>query len=814
MTHKFKKIFTLIFVFVCLLACVSCSKCNKCKKCNKNLTPEGYCPLEIPQLSDPNGTFMKVGNYTVTNQQAYYQLLNSFETDATYQMLNSFGIEAMMSIIDENLITTTYDENDFKEYLDEIIYGDEEHTQDNFDKFINELPLFRLSNNPSDANYYETFYRLRFKRIQYAKDKFKNEVSSDYFTQERKESEFNSLYRKENNLIIIRFTSLNEARYFMEKHNVNPLSETWQSLDGTNYTPEEIQTRFEEIYSDYYNTKDTAVKKYTYDDLSAISALLASDVYTWKEKTHSKVPTSYKNSTGTFLIYKVSETGNLDNGQVVTYAEKESEVMESLINEEITNAFVTLKAMDVEIANGLIIYDPALENSYKLYYDVINQSLGKTENQYTAFAKSNEESKVNAFSYVKDGVRIYVTAQTLYERLLSFYSDYVAALFVKQYLILKDNGVVDLGSLGVINQEKYDQYYSTDVKPYFDEFNANKYETISYPTTYGWNNFLRDFFGLLSDQHMVINFDSSLYNANLAKYKENLFLDKNKTDSLVQAEMEKIFNEYLYLTAISVSAYFDKDLDNKADEVEENSSQATLLKQLVETVYSEVERRFDYKVTIAKILSDIQLEYNRTNKDKDTVWKVFKENNIVLKIGNSQTFTNQSIVSDKLKETLQVQYKNIIKYKQENNGVDLSGQDLSKGYTYTFNSTTKSVNSLTFFDKETYITFDENTYSTAFAIKANKQYYIDEKVGSYKPTLEMYHKYYEDPSSLKDEEKKCVYYYYLVAIENIINANELVKTINVDSINLINTVEFTYPKKDSLINYINICNQAIEAEEN
>lgn len=154
----------------------------------------------------------------------------------------------------------------------------------------------------------------------------------------------------------------------------------------------------------------------------------------------------------------------------------------------------------------------------------------------------------------------------MYQLLTSFYGEYLSALYMKQYLVLKDNGVIDLITLKILDIDKYNKYYASDIQKYKTEFENNSYESLSYPSSYGWLNFVRDYLGLLSEESILLNPDNSLYNTELGKYKENLYLVDGK-DNAIQTEMEKVFNDYIYLNGVSVSAYYDLDLDGTADEI-------------------------------------------------------------------------------------------------------------------------------------------------------------------------------------------------------------------------------------------------------
>ncbi|MFR7881375.1 MAG: hypothetical protein ACLU5J_07850 [Christensenellales bacterium] len=55
--------------------------------------------------------------------------------------------------------------------------------------------------------------------------------------------------------------------------------------------------------------------------------------------------------------------------------------------------------------------------------------------------------------------------------------------------------------------------------------------------------------------------------------------------------MEEIYNNYFNATAVGLKVYYDKNLDNKADEVTEGSPEASLATQLLQTIYAEAVKK-------------------------------------------------------------------------------------------------------------------------------------------------------------------------------------------------------------------------------
>ena len=59
MKHKLTKIICFILISSCLLACASCKKCKK----DAETTPGDPLLLEIPTISTPDATFLKIPLY-------------------------------------------------------------------------------------------------------------------------------------------------------------------------------------------------------------------------------------------------------------------------------------------------------------------------------------------------------------------------------------------------------------------------------------------------------------------------------------------------------------------------------------------------------------------------------------------------------------------------------------------------------------------------------------------------------------------------------------------------------------------------------
>ena len=326
MNKLVRKMSVILVLVGCFLACTSCKKCSKCSERPLSFTD--------PAISNPDLPVLKIGKYVITKNEVYNQLLNSY------------GVETLMNMIDDNTLPEIKDQQAFDEYLDTVIYGDEEKTDEALNKFLESLPINGLSADKNAQNYYVKYYQIVYRRKLLAKNNFIADMKEDTFTEKQLKNHFEEKYRKNNDLIIVRFDSKNEANYYLSKYDIdlNYLNTGWQKTDGTKLTSAQVLSLFETIYQDRNIVSTAAIKTYAYDELEKINKTLASTVYNWSNEQYTKVPTAYSGIY--YLIYKSSESKNLDaNGNEVTYEAKQEEVKDSLIDATITTAYSSQQSM-------------------------------------------------------------------------------------------------------------------------------------------------------------------------------------------------------------------------------------------------------------------------------------------------------------------------------------------------------------------------------------------------------------------------------------------------------------------------------------
>ncbi len=797
-----KKFFILVLLICTIAITASCTKDK---------------PKVTPQLTDPSSSFLKIGNFNVTKNEAYHQLLNSY------------GSDTIMEMIDEALLPSLTDEEGFQENLDEIIYGDEddeEKRQENAKEFYDNLILAGLSQNESDPNYYMNYYRLQYRRFVFAKQYYIDHLAEDYFKDEDIEDYFETKYRKKNDLIIIAFDSNVNAKEVMEANNIDfdHLNTGWQNSEGTSYTDEEILAIFEKMYNFVNNTESASgIKTYEYTDLTTINTSLASYAYNLDVKGYSKAPLSYGSKV--YLVYKNAETANLDEeGNDITLTDEIKEkIKDNIIEDNVSNVYVSMVMQKNQLLHNLKIYDKGVENFYRMSYENVYNSLGYSTGDYPKFAKTTAESDKNVCSYVVDGVEKVITADEVYNKLTTKYANYLASLYMKQYFVLKDNGVYDLATGQILDKDKYQDYYDEEVQEYKTAFENGDYASLGYDSSYGWENFIRDYLGLLSEEKIIVNLDSSLYNDNLDDFKKTLYLLENPgkdeegndipVDKLVQDKMQEIYDKYLNVTAIGISAYYDKDLDGTADEITveegEPNPNEDLAKELLATVYAKVVEK---RKAISTALTEIVLEYNIASLNNDNTWKKFKTAGLKLQLMSSTSYTATSNSDEIILNQLRKQYAKFLAYPDAENGVDLHAINLSEKYVYNKNDVTYIIRPTdsTFMNvdlesEDNDLIMCEDKAYLYFVTQISRPPYRSISDKTFKPTYDEYTKYLNKASDVISSVRTLITTYYVPAI-NELTTDKIVNNALIEKVKeLLDSVEFAGGNKTSLKAYLDAC---------
>lgn len=811
----FKRVLPCLLIITCVFTLASCKK-NKVSK---------VYPSVIPVISNGDQAYLTIGNYKVTNTSIYNHLLNSYGLDELYDWIDTIILDKKASEYDSH-----YNDDEFAINLEQIIYGVDENdskksNKDNLTAEEQAETLVKFEKDMRALGYftedeYTAYYKREYLKMSFAVNAFKQFVKEynadedneeDYFTTEAIKSQYESLHRPTYDVILVTFDSEKEAKATMQQVGIDlsNLNANWK-IDGVEATAASLKQAFEDMYAIYNpGTGASGVKTYTYSELQAVSSTIATKVsnLTVAGTETEELSKSYTHGPASFgsryyLVLKVNETKDDAKAFEDLSSEEIDEVVHTLVENSLSTSYIDKVLNEERNKISLKIYDQGLETKYVNAYNQAYTDLGIEE--FDAYKTTDEESNSVVAEFTYNGTKHTLTADQLFTKLSEKYGSIISLLLIQQYVVLTSyNQVYDIVNNKVLDQEKYDEYYKSDVKEYKTSFENGNYEEKGYPAAYGWENFIRDYLGASSEVDLMTNLDSSLYAAATDAIARSIWtVNKTETDEegvettvesdeLVQAEIKNMLAAYFSANIIGVYAYYDKDLDGVADAYESGNDTDSLSEQLVNKIYElaeiEVQKASNVNKTFEKAISEIVVSY-KLAAPNHSVWGVYKLAGLKVSAISSTSYTNSSSINEDLKAQIKTIWDKISNYDEvtdeEGNviGAKITGSVLDPGYRYEKNDkayylTLKDFTSDVFFISQS---GDADKISTAYrisVIKGSAPSYTNSTKKLVDITLEEYDKYISTGTSTKSS---AINAFYKGAIANILKVNGVAnaKTLN------------------------------------
>lgn len=755
MKNIMKKVVSCLVILVIALCVTSCKSCKGDKY---------KYPSVIPTLSNPTGTYVTIGDYTVTNEMVYYRLLQSY------------GVNSLTTLIEKTtLADVEIDEAEYKDYLNEYIYGTSDPDSLEQDERDEAKEVFK-KNMASIGIYTEEewtdYYRNEYKKIQLALGLYKEQIKADeeesgkpFITEEDYESYYESNYHGTVSIIFAVFDSAIQAKEEMRKAGIDTdqLFGNWVSNkdNKTELTAEEIEQAFLSM------SGATEATTYTYDDLYKLSSTLAVKAYGIEDGEYTNGPLVFGNRY--YLLLKTASTEPEQSLEDV-----KAEIEEEIIKTNLSSYYIAAKALEALNDAELTIYDEGLEKLYVNQYNAVYDKLGQKE--FDKFKETTVENASVVASFKYNGQNYEITADQLFAELTERYGNILVALLAQQYVILSQSGVYNYITNEILDQTQYNKFYETDIAEYKEGFLAGEYESNGYPAEYGWENFLRDYFGVLEEKQLLANIDSSLYTYELKKYAEALYFNTEEdetaaVDYLIQQEMRRIYNEYFSGTVTGLKVYYDKDFNGIADEIEEGSQEGALAADLAEKLYTFAKdlQGFD---TLAEKLA-VAVKYYNMATTADKTWGQYKAKGLVVTVMSNTTYSYTSSQNEKLKEAASKLWNSIIDLANEKNSTAFVGTSLDPGVRTIINSKVEYITATQFADKVDAVVTEDGAYKLIM-VNATARTQVGEEDGALLfPTYEDYQVYEKDNNTkdLESETISLIKSYYLAAINNIASEN-------------------------------------------
>ncbi len=697
MKNIMKKILTFLILAVFTVTIVGCKD------------DDYKYPSKTPMISNATDSFVKVGDYTVTNEKAYVNLISNY------------GYTALIDWMDNIVLST--DTTGFENYLNKQIYG----TDDLDSLTAKEKAKAKDSWETSMKNKgYQTeeewtaAYKLEYRRQEYAKSQIESEIAefeklvtvlegidfnayetsdltlkltdesvdkdlkitwasdssyvvvkknkttakvtqgkydvevtltatatlndysttatykftvpalsstvtntekaekevTGYFSDANYENILNSEYAPDVKAAVVTFDSDAEARALLKKYGIdlNKLKEQkWSYTTGEELTLDQVKEVFVGLTNDTkgtsYTTIDEVAETKSYDDWADFNSTVTTKLYALTalnrlndgtEETENKtyhnsytlLPTAFGNRFYLAIVLEKADDTALETVK--------AEIKKELIENKITSNLIKRYTFEKALKDGkLHIYDEGLENTFVSSYNSVYSNLSISE--YDEYTRTKGTSSENVASLEYNGQTYSLTADEMFKTILKTKGNDLAITYLDNYTVLAHSKIVNVTTGEVLDKEKYDKIYKADVKTVKSDFKDNEFKSDGYPKSYGWMNYLRDYYGITSELDLILDTDGDIYSEALENYQETLW-----TDELVTKQAKRIFDEYFRTTVYSVSTWFDKDDNGSADafgfkELESDDNYAFYEMSIDEFVAEYGEKYEKYGVTEATI---------------------------------------------------------------------------------------------------------------------------------------------------------------------------------------------------------------------
>lgn len=831
-----KNIKNLLLIMIVLLGVFTLAGCgNKYKY-----------PSETPKVTNPSEVVLTIGDYKVTKEQMYYR------------NLTNYGVNVLNDLIDDALLPkfeslTAEEKADYEDYKKEQIYLTTDLEKLDDEEKADAEKTFKksqvLKGNYTDAEI-EASLKLEYRRFIFASNEVKKEmedfepitddegvvIQEEYFTELEIENAISTVYPEESTIILLTFRSELEAKSLLEAvgiyadqydyrgwHKLVKDSEGNKSA-GELLTQTEVYDAFIEMYNTLYGHMGCSIKEnaykaegdkyvwdlqenangynnfeYTYTKLSAISSTIAKKVFdslTTKNFGSSYTIAPNKYLTKYFLAIELEEKET----EGITSSDKAVE--KQLIKSKLSSAVINNYLYQNRVDSDLVIYDRGLEILYsEAYASVVSAlSIDKT------YEKTSLTSSTNVATLKVDGKEVAITADALSDAMNAKYGVSTGIGFAGQAILLADSKyskVFNLVTGEILDKEAYDKLYKDEIASYKEELEAGTFASLGYPKGYGWENFLRDRLGVLSELELLAlgsvyddalealgettyTFSNDASNAinglftkvllgelSRADYEKQIAGYVEAAEKTIQYQMQKVVDEFYNLNAYSIRVYTDLDHNGTADKLtDETKAYAEVLINyfLAEGTNTSVAGK-TYADRIATLVKEYNLAaYNDMTKVGNVTFAELKEAGIEVTLSTTTTYSSKSVSDEELGKVLKGLWNKV-------KDGELAGKE--------FTSTTKTIK----FEDELVSDFYNTEYAVSKVVvtEVNDYTYIvnNTKVQQVLPTEELIDRYLivnkkdEDKTdeelklSVTTKEKAAIEAYYKVAMNNFTSEEAL-----------------------------------------
>lgn len=656
---------------------------------------------------DEDDAYLELPNYTYTLGEYYDRLSYQYGVDIIENLIDDEIIlnvstdphydpynDSYYYILNKYLYGLDIEEDDDVEY-DELYEAKKEYYQSRgiYDEYI-------------IRDFEDRFYR----RFVYAKQVYEETIKDrrlsdgiEFFTPEM----YKELFIEQEGLykyaFVISFNSLNELNTLLDGIGVSlnyqnkfvakddssllsqgQVAEIFMSMIELKYFNNHDIEYFEQYntYTRSDNGYDSYNIKFDMDRLNNMDNIFDNVKFVFSNEELEEMPTILRNSINNLSVYSeyssVTKSYELcqseDNIYLVYKIEDETVYADDYINHKDTLFYQLLEeSFNVDIMNAVLYNDRAkchlkicneelhrqYNNKYESYKDIINNLFG-------GFIPLDEPERMR-FNYIikftRWGQEYSIHLSDYHQRLSFYFGNGVGLEFLEEYMLFNsgNNDIYNPYTKNVINGEYYqyylngESYYGKDktnplntIKGVKDAFYDNYYEKQGYSNNYGWDNFLKDYFYVETEDELFI------------KLAKNYLLEKTYVDYYDEFDInhcvENLYEDFFALKIINLQVYVDNDNNGKMDyhslDYYMSDSWTEVQKIQAESLLNRVmDRQQELSGNVYERINNAIEEYKNASY-QDPYWGEFVLSNLQVTVESPCTYTDSSNIVDEFKKAL------------------------------------------------------------------------------------------------------------------------------------------------------------------
>lgn len=599
-------------------------------------------PTVQPTISDADRAYAYLGNKVVTREDLYLSgLIN-------------YGLSTLIDLMDEEILDVTYTEEQYKEHKEGIfsVYNDidlEEVDLENPDQIKGyEEEMIKQGYHTAKAR--EDALILDLKRTLHTEKLFKeyiaafkpvvdektNEVLQPiYYTTTQIDAVIEATYPTESDVIYLVFRSENEALNLMRENDIDTskLYSGWIHLStGQAFTKEEVIATYEKMYRELNglsNEVTDIAKTYTNTSLSEVNKTIASKVFNTLEaideaenikNSYMAKPEKYLTNYY-YLAVRLTKEVQMTSEQFIkdyqanSTDEKFKKVNDTLFDNVFTSAVINSFLYYNRYSNGAKIYLESLDAAFQ---SSCNSAM-TTYYKDLSYSLTTEESK----DYVAVLGDKTITADELCDALIERYGPVIMSEYINRYVLFSDEYSSVYNYETNTTLKDFDMYKASSIDTLKNSLENGELTDYGFPASYGWENFVVDYFGTKEENQIIMISDAyedalntlinsvytthtdtveGIYQMFLAAYRDGTktiaeyeayleTLNKETYENTVTYQMIKDFTEFFNVYAGILSYYYDEDFNGTADEISATTS--SLGNDLIEAIYYLADNNFN-----------------------------------------------------------------------------------------------------------------------------------------------------------------------------------------------------------------------------